>query len=491
MGKPSAPPAPDYVGAAQAQGVANKDTAITNSSLGNPNVTNPYGSQTVSYTPTGPNGDMQPNVVQSLNPQAQQTLDAQQRVQTGLANLGEQGLAQARGVLGNQFNYNGPGIQTSLGQQPGLNYGPAAGQYGLAQGFDPGGYGQASGFGAGGQAQTSLGGYGQAQTSLGGYGQANAGPSAQGNLDLSGVAKMPVNAGTAGQAALMARLQPQMDQSDAALNQQLANQGLTAGGEAYNNAQRVQGQQDNDLKTQAALYGIGLDTQANAQGYGQALQSGQFGNQALGQNFAQNLGAQAQNYNQALGAGQFANQGNAQNYGQALGAAQFGNQALGQNFAQSAAANQSQNAAIAQNAGLGLQGTQTGNAAIGQNYGQGLAGAGLYNQAIGQGYNQNLGAAQFGNTAAAQSLQQQMGLYNQPLNQITALMSGSQIQAPQFQQYQGSSAQAAPLFQGTQAQGNYAQQSYAQQMAGYNSMMGAVGGLFGAAGAAAGGGFFG
>lgn len=332
MGKPSPPPAPDYVGAATAQGVANDKTALSNSSLGNPNVTNPYGTQTVNYSQTGPNGDYQPNITQSLNPQAQQTLDAQQRVQTGLANLGEQGLNQARGILGSPFNYTGPGIQSSIG----------------------------------------------------GYGQAN------GNLDLSGVPQMAVHPGMTGQQAIMARLQPQIDQSDAALKQQLANQGLTAGGEAYGNASRVQGQQDNDLKSQAALYGIGLDQQANQQGYNQAYQTGQFGNQA-----------QQQNYGQALGAGQF------------------------------------------------------------------------------------------GNTAAAQALQQQLGLYNQPLNQITALMSGSQIQAPQFQQYQGSQAQAAPLFQGTQAQGAYDQQSYAQQMAGYNSMMGAVGSLFGAAGTAAGGGFFG
>lgn len=304
MGKPSPPPAPDYVGAATAQGVANDKTALSNSSLGNPNVTNPYGTQSVNYTQTGPNGNYQPNVTQSLNPQAQQTLDAQQRVQTGLANLGEQGLNQAQGILGTPFNYSGPGIQTSL--------------------------------------------------------------------NMSGVPNMAVNPGQTGQQALMARLQPGIDQSDKALNQQLTNQGLTAGGEAYNNAQRVQGQQDNDLKSQAALYGINLDQQANQQGFNQAQSSGQFNN-----------------------------------------------------------------------------------------------------------------------TAAAQSLQQQLGLYNQPLNQITALMSGSQIQAPQFQQYQGSSAAAAPLFQGTQAQGQYAQNAYAQQMAGYNSTMGAVGSLFGAAGTAAGGGFFG
>lgn len=321
MGKPSAPPAPDYVGAAKAQGVANLTAGQQTASLANPNVTNPYGSQNVTYTPTGPDGMMQPNVVQSLNPQAQQTLDAQQRVQTGLANLGEQGLGTARNVLGQQFQYNGPGIQTSLG----------------------------------------------------GYGQAND------NLDLSGVAKMPVNAGTTGQQAIMARLQPQIQQNQQATQQRLSNQGIPVGSEAWQNEMRQQGNQQNDLYSQAALQGIGLDMGANQQGYNQALQGGMFGNQA-----------QAQNYNQSLGAGQF------------------------------------------------------------------------------------------GNTAAGQSMQQQLGLYNQPLNQITALMSGSQIQAPQFQQYQGSNIQAAPLFQGTQAQGQYAQNLYGQQMGAYNNMISGLSNLGGA-----------
>lgn len=48
MGKSSAkpPPAPDYAGAAAAQGAANKETAIASSRLNNPNVVSPYGTQT-------------------------------------------------------------------------------------------------------------------------------------------------------------------------------------------------------------------------------------------------------------------------------------------------------------------------------------------------------------------------------------------------------------------------------------------------------------
>lgn len=349
MGKPSPPPAPDYQGAAVAQGQANIAAGQQTASLSNPNVTNPYGSQTVSYTPTGPNGDMQPNVVQSLNPQSQQTLDSQQRVQTALANLGEQGVGQAQTILGQPFNPNLPDLQTSL---------PSVGQ---------------------------------ARTDSGFNGQAN------GTVDTSGVAKMPVSAGTTGMAAILSRLQPQMDQRDKALRQSLANQGLTAGGEAYTNAMRDNNNANNDLYSQAALQGIGLDTQANQQGYNQALSSAQFGNQAT-----------------------------AQNYGQAMG------------------------------------------------------GAGLYNQGLAQNYGQTAGSAQFGNSAIGQALSQKLGLYNQPLNQITALMSGSQIQNPQFANYQGANIGAAPIANATAQAGQFAQGLYGQQMGSYNAMIGGLADLGGA-----------
>jgi hypothetical protein len=242
---------------------------------------------------------------------------------------------------------------------------------------------------------------------------------------MSGVAKMPVNAGMTGQQAIMARLQPQIEQTEKANYQRLANQGLVAGGEAYDNEMRNQAMQVNDLRSQAALQGIGLDMSANQQGYGQAM-------------------GQAGLYNQAMGQG----------YGQGIGAQQLANQAVGQNYAQ----------------GMGYQ--EQANQAIGQNYGQAGTSAGMYNQAGAQDMNQRLAAAQFGNQAAAQRLQQELGLYNVPLNQITALMSGSQIQAPQFQNYTGGGQiGAAPVAQAATNQGNY-------NTAAYNAQMGALGGLY-------------
>jgi hypothetical protein len=123
---------------------------------------------------------------------------------------------------------------------------------------------------------------------------------------------------------------------------------------------------------------------------------------------------------------------------------------------------------------------------MGQNYGQAGTSAGLYNQAAAQQYNQNLGAAQFGNAAQQQQLQQNLALRNQPLNEIMGLMSGSQIQTPQFQNYTGGgNIQAAPVFQGAQQQGQAAMDIYGQQMAAANAQ---TAGMYGLAGSVLGAG---
>jgi len=300
MGKSSAPAAPappDYAGAAAAQGAANEATARIQGRMNNPNISGPLGGQTVTW-----NGD-QPTVNQTLTPQSQQTLDAQQRVQTALANLGEKGVGTASGVISQPFNPNLPDIKTGL--------------------------------------------------------------------DTSGVAKMPVNAGTTGQEAIMARLQPQIQRMDDQTRQRLANQGLVPGGEAYKNAMMDVNQQKNDMMSQAALQGINLDTAANQQGYNQALQSGQFGN-----------------------------------------------------------------------------------------------------------------------TATQQSLAQQLQLRNQPLNEISGLMSGSQIQMPQFQGYQPTNIAPAPIFAGAQAAGQSAMDQYGIQSANANAQNAGLYGMLGTAGGLAGAKFF-
>jgi len=116
------------------------------------------------------------------------------------------------------------------------------------------------------------------------------GPNVQTSLNLSDIAKMPVNAGMTGQQAMMARLNPQIEQNRESTRQNLANQGITPGSEAWNNAMREQQQGENDMYSQAALQGINADIAANAQGFNQAVQAGQFANTAGEQDFLRQLG---------------------------------------------------------------------------------------------------------------------------------------------------------------------------------------------------------
>ena len=66
MCAPAPPPPPDYAGAAAAQGAANVDAAKVQGRINNPNVINPYGTQTVTW-----DGDT-PTLTQTLSPQEQQ-----------------------------------------------------------------------------------------------------------------------------------------------------------------------------------------------------------------------------------------------------------------------------------------------------------------------------------------------------------------------------------------------------------------------------------
>ena len=225
--KASAPPAPDYAGAAKAQGAANVEAARASAMLSNPNIYGPLGSQTVTYQ-----GDI-PTVTQTLTPEAQATLQAQQQVDRRLAELGLQGVQTAERTLSTPF-------QTGTGE---LNT----------------------------------------------------------VFDLSGLPRAPVNAGTTAQEAIMARLEPQIQRSRAQLETQLANQGLSRGGEAYNAAIREQQQQENDLRSQAALQGIGLDTQARAQAASEQQAAMGFENQARAQALQRELALRSVPLNEIIG----------------------------------------------------------------------------------------------------------------------------------------------------------------------------------------------
>ena len=132
-----------------------------------------------------------------------------------------------------------------------------------------------------------------------------------------------------------------------------------------------------------------------------------------------------------------------------------------------------------------MQGISLDQAARGQALGERVTGAQYGQTARNQAYNEALSAGQFGNTAQQQALAQQLALYQQPLNQITALMSGSQTQMPQFQGYQGAQVAPPPIFGAAQAAAQGALNTYGIQQAGVNA---ANAGLYNLAGAGLGAG---
>lgn len=91
-------------------------------------------------------------------------------------------------------------------------------------------------------------------------------------IDQSKLVAAPVNPGMTAQNAIMSRLSPELERQRSGLHTQLANWGLMPGSEAYQQGMRSQSERENDLLTQAALQGIGLDTQARQQGINEQQQ---------------------------------------------------------------------------------------------------------------------------------------------------------------------------------------------------------------------------
>jgi hypothetical protein len=215
-----------------------------------------------------------PTVTQTLTPDAQAALDSQMRVQRAMAGLAETGIQNASATLSRPF------VPTSTDIKK-----------------DFGGYGEvpdAANF----MAKTDV--------------------PLQYSIDTSGVAAMPINAGTRAQDLILQRLNPTLESGDVSFRQQLANQGLAPGTEAYDKAFRNREMSKNDLYSQAALQGINLDMAARNQSINELLGLGTFGNQAqlagaglyntaMGQNFGQGMQGQGTEYSQSLNKAQFQN----------------------------------------------------------------------------------------------------------------------------------------------------------------------------------------
>ena len=310
-------------------------------------------------------------------------------------------------------------------------------------------------------------------------------------------------------------LDPQFTQGQAQLENKLANQGITKGSEAYNNAMLNFTNQKQQAYESARNQAISGSTAAAQGMFGMGLQNAQFANSALGQQFGQNVTAQqltnaaaqqnnqnaqvnmgltnqayGQQFGQNLQANQFANAGIAQNNANTLANAQFANAAQGQQYGQNLSDMQAQNAAVNQRFGMDTANQADYNAANQQDFNMALTNANLQNEKYNTQYNQNLQSAQLSNQASNQQLAQNQAIQQNPLNILQALRTGAQLNTANLPQVgtsqpgQLANWQGADMLGAATAQGQYDQSVYNAQAAANAQMMSAGIGAAGALGGA-------
>lgn len=239
---PSAPPAPDYTGAAKETAAGNLKAAQQATDANRVDTYTPYGNLTYAKDPNDPN---RWSSTVSLSNSGQQLLDQQNKTSIGLGNLQD----AATGRVGNAINSTLPSTYN-------------AGQVRAPQTFDQ-------------------------------------------NSAKLGTAYDPTQATNNATDLINSRLLPQQQRDHADLDNQLANQGIMPGSEAYTRAQDQIGRTQNDARQQAALQGIGLGQSQQAQTFGQmssnAQQQAAMQGQAYGQqanNNTMSAAQQAQQYAQ-------------------------------------------------------------------------------------------------------------------------------------------------------------------------------------------------
>jgi hypothetical protein len=186
----SAPPPPDYAGAAKETAQGNLDAARANIAANRVNQFTPYGS--LEYTMSGEDkyGNPMWSATQKFSPEQQQLFDIQNQLSIGTGQLGQKGLGYVEKMISQPF-------------------------------------------------------------------------------DTSQLPSLGINAGETYTDAYLRRLAPSMQQGRERLEQQLANQGVQLGSEAYDRAIRNFEQKQNDLMLGATTQGFDVGNRARASAFGE------------------------------------------------------------------------------------------------------------------------------------------------------------------------------------------------------------------------------
>ena len=469
MSKPRPPTPPSPTETAAAQTGVNIGTAVANTQMGQINQVTPDGSlmysQTGSQTYTDPSTGRtyaipQYTATTSLSPEAQAIRAQNNAASLNMATLAANQSGRADQLLSQPFSLDsvsagadrtgfgpasyGPGLATPQFSQGGAPL-PAMSQGAMVPGASQGTAGPQFGqVGTSANLQDSY-------TPEGGF-----------SADRQRV-----------EDALMGRLDQQRGRDMEGLRTQLANQGINIGTEAYSRALQDFERTNTDMRTSAIL-GSG---QEQSRLLGEARGAGQFTNEARQAGFQNQLAGTGFNNAANLQGYQLAE--DQRRYGDAMGLQRFG---MGEDMRRY---DDAQRMGLF---GLGEDQRRYGDAMAQQQFGNQQAIQGRGDAIAGTQFAQQQSIFDAQDNARARALQEQLALRNQPINEISALMSGSQVQTPQF-----GIAQSAMIpttdFAGITQQGFGNQMAnYQQQNANYQAMLG---GLFGMGSAAITGGMFG
>lgn len=344
-------------------------------------------------------------------------------------------IANTAGSLSNipgvntNFNYTGPTPTTSYN----IPTGNVNAQYAQAPNINLSPY------------QTGLADAGAIQGNVGNtsYNASGVGP-INTSYDFSGVSPAPKLEDFAPQrdqvtAALMQRLQPYLDREQSALDTRLANQGINLGSEAYSTAQNIAATNRNDQRIAALLAGSQEQQRLfenalalHQGGISEAVAQGNFGLQAQGQGFGQNLATAQQDFTQRQIALQLANAAQAQKFGQTQAAGQFNNDAIARANAEALTKGGYDLQTSLANAQLG---TGASTSTAGNNIQAAIAAATLGQSGQNQAYNQALNSFQVGNAAQGQAFDQGLANANLAFSQaLTNAQLGNTAQGQKFSQ---------------------------------------------------------
>jgi hypothetical protein len=467
MGKKSTPPAPDYKGAAEQTAASSQDAQTRSDWANRPTVNTPWGQESwqASAAVDPSTGKPITNWTQNtkLNPLAQSTLDSTMTVDRDKALLAQGMMGRAAAATSKPFDW---------GNMQGYGQAPQAGglqsdnfQSGLQAGnLQPGASLQAGNIQGGERLQAGnlqAGNLQAGNLDPRAYQSSGAGQGMMAGLDMGRLGGMPQGDAAERQrieGMLYDRQNPERMKQQAGLEGKLANMGLTRGSEAWNREMQRMGDQHSRERYDAMQTGgqemqrtFNMGMQGRQQGWNELLGGGQFQNAAQNQAFGQGMNQNAQNFAQQAQAGaqNFGQQAQAgaQNFGQqqAAGAQNFGQQrdsqaqffdqmqrAGAQNFGQQAQAGAQnfgqQQAAGAQNFGQQAQASEAQRLADAQRFGQQA-------QAGQQNFAQGMDAANYNNKLRQQQIAEQQMQRQMPLNELNALLSGTQVgqlQTPDF-----------------------------------------------------------